>query len=77
MSKCLEKTNIKLSATKKAIDYIANVGFDPQFGARPIKRVIQKDILNELSKMLLAEKVNKDTTIVVDEKNGQLIFKNK
>ena len=73
----LEKTKIKLSATKKAIDYIANVGFDPQFGARPIKRVIQKDILNELSKMLLAEKVNKDTTIVVDEKNGQLIFKNK
>ena len=73
----LEKNNIKLSATKKAIDYIANVGFDPQFGARPIKRVIQKDILNELSKMLLDEKVNKDTTIVVDEKNGQLIFKNK
>ena len=73
----VEKNNIKLSATKKAIDHIANVGFDPQFGARPIKRVIQKDILNELSKMLLAEKVSKDTTIIVDEKNGQLIFKNK
>jgi len=73
----LGKNNIKLSATKKAIDYIANAGFDPQFGARPIKRIIQKDILNELSKMLLAEKVTKDTTIVVDEKNGQLIFKNK
>jgi ATP-dependent Clp protease ATP-binding subunit ClpB len=73
----LEKTTIKLSATKKAIDYIAKVGFDPQFGARPIKRVIQKEILNELSKMLLSEKVNKDTTIIVDEKNGQLIFKNK
>jgi ATP-dependent Clp protease ATP-binding subunit ClpB len=73
----LEKNNIKLSATKKAIDHIANVGFDPQFGARPIKRVIQKDIINELSKMLLSEKVNKDTTIIVDEKNGQLIFKNK
>jgi ATP-dependent Clp protease ATP-binding subunit ClpB len=73
----LEKNNIKLTATKKAIDYVANVGFDPQFGARPIKRVIQKDILNELSKMLLAEKIKKDTTIVVDEKNGQLIFRNK
>jgi ATP-dependent Clp protease ATP-binding subunit ClpB len=73
----LEKNNIKLSATKKAIDYIAKVGFDPQFGARPIKRVIQKEILNELSKMLLSEKVNKDTTIIVDEKNGQMIFKNK
>ncbi len=73
----LAKNNIKLSATNKAIDHIAKVGFDPQFGARPIKRVIQKDILNELSKMLLSEKVNKDTTIIVDEKNGQLIFKNK
>lgn len=77
VEKMLEKTNIKISATKKAIDFIAKVGFDPQFGARPIKRVIQKEILNELSKMLLSEKVNKDTTIVVDEKNGQLIFKNK
>ena len=73
----LEKTNIKLSATKKAIDYIANIGFDPQFGARPIKRVIQKEILNELSKMLISEKVNKETKIIVDEKNGQLIFGNK
>ncbi|HLN88948.1 MAG TPA: AAA family ATPase, partial [Candidatus Binatia bacterium] len=77
VERMLDKNNIKLSATKKAIDYIATVGFDPQFGARPIKRVIQKDILNELSKMLLAEKVNKDAIIVVDEKNGQLIFKNK
>ncbi len=73
----LEKTNIKLTATKKAIDYIANIGFDPQFGARPIKRVIQKEILNELSKMLISEKVNKETTIIVDEKNGELIFRNK
>ena len=73
----LEKNNIKLSATKKAIDHIANVGFDPQFGARPIKRVIQKDILNELSKMLLSERISRDTTIIVDEKNGQIIFKNK
>ncbi len=77
VEKMLEKTNIKISATKKTIDFIAKIGFDPQFGARPIKRVIQKEILNELSKMLLSEKVNKDTTIVVDEKNGQLIFKNK
>jgi ATP-dependent Clp protease ATP-binding subunit ClpB len=73
----LEKNKIKLSASKKAIDHIADVGFDPQFGARPIKRVIQKDILNELSKMLLSEKISKDTTILVDEKNGQLTFKNK
>jgi ATP-dependent Clp protease ATP-binding subunit ClpB len=77
VEKMLEKSCIKLTATKKAVDYIASVGFDPQFGARPIKRVIQKDVLNELSKMILEEKVNKNSAIVVDEKNGQLLFKNK
>ena len=51
VEKMLEKNNIKLDATDKAIDYIANVGFDPQYGARPIKRVLQKHVLNELSKM--------------------------
>ena len=73
----LEKNCIKLSSTKKAVDYIANVGFDPQFGARPIKRVIQKDILNEFSKMILDEKVDKNSVIVVNVKNGQLVFVNK
>jgi len=73
----LEKSSIKLAVTKKAVDFIANIGFDPQFGARPIKRVIQKNLLNELSKMILDEKVDKNCVIVVDEKNGKLIFKNK
>ena len=73
----LEKSSIKLAVTKKAVDFIANVGFDPQFGARPIKRVIQKNLLNELSKMILDEKVDKNCVIVVDEKNGKLVFKNK
>ena len=73
----LEKSNIKLSVTKKAVDFIAKIGFDPQFGARPIKRVIQKNLLNELSKMILDEKVDKTCAIVVDEKNGELVFKNK
>jgi len=77
VQKMMEKSGIKLSATKKAVDFIANVGFDPQFGARPIKRVIQKNVLNELSKMILEEKVDKNSVIVVDEKNGALIFKNK
>jgi ATP-dependent Clp protease ATP-binding subunit ClpB len=77
IQKMLEKNNIKISVTKKAIDYIAKVGFDPQFGARPIKRVIQKNVLNELSKIILQEKVDKSSVIVVDEKNGGLIFKNK
>ena len=66
-----------MTATKKAVDYIAKIGFDPQFGARPINRVIQKNLENELSKMILEEKVNKNSVIVVDEKNGKLVFTNK
>jgi ATP-dependent Clp protease ATP-binding subunit ClpB len=77
IQKMLEKSNVKLTVTKKAIDFIASIGFDPQFGARPIKRVIQKNLLNELSKMILEDKVNKASVIVVDEKNGALVFKNK
>jgi ATP-dependent Clp protease ATP-binding subunit ClpB len=77
IQKMLEKSNIKLTISKKAITHIATIGYDPQFGARPIKRVIQKEVLNELSKMILQEKVDKNAAIIVDEKNGQLIFKNK
>jgi ATP-dependent Clp protease ATP-binding subunit ClpB len=77
IQKILEKSSIKLTITKKVVDFIATIGFDPQFGARPIKRVIQKNLLNELSKMILEEKVDKNSVIVVDEKNGELVFKNK
>ncbi|MGD6932642.1 MAG: ATP-dependent chaperone ClpB [Candidatus Bathyarchaeia archaeon] len=77
VQKMLEKNGINMTVTDKAVDFIAKIGFDPQFGARPIKRVIQKEVLNELSKMILAEKVDRNATIVVDEKDGALIFKNK
>ena len=77
IQKTLEKSSIKLTVTKKAVDYIATIGYDPQFGARPIKRVIQKNLLNELSRMILEEKVDKNSIIVVDEKDGKLVFKNK
>ncbi|MDQ1279461.1 MAG: ATP-dependent Clp protease ATP-binding subunit ClpB [Thermoproteota archaeon] len=77
IQKMLEKNSIKLTTTKKAVDFIAKIGFDPQFGARPVKRVIQKNLLNELSKMILEEKVDKNSLIVVDVKNGELIFNNK
>ncbi len=76
VQKMLEKNDIRLTATKKAIRFIATLGFDPQFGARPIKRVIQKNLLNELSKMILEGKVQKDKEIVVDEKGGKLVFGN-
>ena len=76
IQKMLEKNNIQLKATDKAIQFIATLGFDPQFGARPIKRVIQKNLLNELSKMILEGNVNKEKEIVVDENEGKLVFGN-
>jgi len=76
VEKTLGKSDIRLRATKKAILFIATLGFDPQFGARPIKRVIQKNLLNELSKMILEGTVNKEKEIVVDEKDGKLVFRN-
>ena len=77
IKKMLAKNDVKISATEKAIDEISEMGFDPQFGARPIKRVIQRQILNELSKMILAGKVNKDHEIIIDEKDNKLVFLNK
>jgi ATP-dependent Clp protease ATP-binding subunit ClpB len=74
--KMLEKNDIRLRATEKAIRFIATQGFDPQFGARPIKRVLQKNLVNELSKMILEGTVNNEKEIVVDEKGGTLTFAN-
>ncbi|MCL1971047.1 MAG: ATP-dependent chaperone ClpB [Candidatus Bathyarchaeota archaeon] len=76
VQKLLEKNGIHLTVTKKAVEHIAENGFDPQFGARPIKRVIQKKVVNELSKMILADKIDKNAAIIVDEKDGQIVFKN-
>ena len=76
IQKMLEKNEINLNFTDKAVDYFAKLGFDPQFGARPIKRVIQKNMLNELSKMILDGKVDKNSDINVDAKEGGLVFSN-
>jgi ATP-dependent Clp protease ATP-binding subunit ClpB len=76
VQKMLAKSDIRLRATKRAIQFIATQGFDPQFGARPIKRVIQKMLINELSKMILEGTINKEKEIVVDEKGGKLTFGN-
>ncbi len=62
----LGELGIKLTTSDYALEWIANKGFDPQFGARPIKRVIQKSVLDELSKQLLAGKVEKNSEIVMD-----------
>jgi ATP-dependent Clp protease ATP-binding subunit ClpB len=65
----LMDSGIKLEISEEALDRLAKLGFDPQFGARPLKRVIQREILNELSKQILSGKVNKDSIIYVDLKN--------
>jgi len=65
----LIESGIKLDISEKALDRLAKMGFDPQFGARPLKRVIQREILNELSKQILSGKVNKDSVIFVELKN--------
>jgi len=77
VQKTLEKNEISLKFTDEAVDYFAKMGFDPQFGARPIKRVIQKNMLNELSKMILDGKVDKNSEIAIDARDGKLVFSNK
>jgi ATP-dependent Clp protease ATP-binding subunit ClpB len=74
--KMLAKQHITLDATQEAITYLAEKGFDPQYGARPVKRVIQKDVLNELSKEILSGKISTDSVILLDSFNDQLVFRN-
>jgi ATP-dependent Clp protease ATP-binding subunit ClpB len=69
VKKRLAESGIKLDISEHALERLAKMGFDPQFGARPLKRVIQREILNELSKQILSGKVNKDATIFVDLRN--------
>jgi ATP-dependent Clp protease ATP-binding subunit ClpB len=74
--KMLKNSGVELRVTEDARDFIAEEGYDPQFGARPIKRVIQRYLLNDLSKSLLAQTVDKEKPIVVDKKDGSLVFSN-
>lgn len=76
IKKRLAEQNIKINLTPEALEWLAQLGYDPQFGARPVKRVMQKQILNELSKQILAGKVNKDKEIVIDMFDNQFIFRN-
>jgi len=76
ISKMLQENEIHLTATPEAIEWLAQLGFDPQFGARPIKRVLQKRVLNELSKQILAGKVQKNANIVLDVFDKEFVFRN-
>ncbi|MGJ1267371.1 ATP-dependent chaperone ClpB [Sphingobacterium spiritivorum] len=73
----LAEQNIFISATDEALDWLAQLGYDPVYGARPLKRVIQKRILNELSKEILSGKISRDSIIQLDTFDGQFVFLNK
>ena len=74
--KRLSASELKIELSEKANEWLSGVGYDPHFGARPVKRVLQKYILNELSKRILSGKVDKAKPIVIDYENDSLIFTN-
>ncbi|MEN8186391.1 MAG: ATP-dependent chaperone ClpB [Bacteroidota bacterium] len=77
LSDMLKDKNIIFAVTDQAIDNLAKKGFNPQFGARPIKRVIQKEVLNELSKEILAGNISAQSEILLDSKDDKFVFQNK
>ena len=76
VTKMIAKQGITFDATPEAVSYLAEKGYNPEYGARPVKRVIQKEVLNALSKEILAGKVTTDSIILLDEFDGQLVFRN-
>ena len=76
LKKMLAKQEITIDATDHAISYLADAGFDPHYGARPIKRIIQKKLTNALSKEILGEKINKNSVVLIDAFEDQLVFRN-
>ncbi len=77
VKKRLAEQDIKIEFSKEALESIGAEGFDPQFGARPVKRVIQRKILNSLSKEILAGSIQSSSSILVDAFDGKLVFRNK
>ena len=76
VKKMLAANGIKLDVTKDALDLLAEDGYDPEFGARPVKRTIQRMVLNQLSKDILAQKVDREHPIIIDREGEELVFKN-
>ena len=76
LKKLLAKQHITLDATPEAINYLAEKGYDPQYGARPVKRLIQKEVLNNLSKELLAGKITSESIVLLDSFDDELVFRN-
>jgi ATP-dependent Clp protease ATP-binding subunit ClpB len=75
--KLLAEKEIGLVLTDKALDWLGEQGYEPQYGARPLKRLIQKEVVNELSKKILSGEVRKGQTVYINEENGVLIFESK
>ena len=76
VKRMLEPQGFTLNVTPKAIDFLADEGFDPEFGARPVKRAIQRCVLNDLSKKILSEEVSREKPITIDADDNGLVFKN-
>ena len=76
VKRMLETQGFTLEWTPDAISWIADKGYDPEFGARPVKRAIQDYVLNELSRKLLTEEVVREKPVTIDAKNGELVFRN-
>jgi ATP-dependent Clp protease ATP-binding subunit ClpB len=77
VKRMLETNGITLEITPAALELLAEDGYNPEFGARPVKRTIQRMVLNQLSKDILAQKVDREHPIIIDSKDGQLVFVNK
>ena len=71
-----DQNGITLETTDAAIQVLGRAGYNPEFGARPVRRAIQNMVLNPLSKDIIAMKVNRDRPIIIDAENGTLVFKN-
>jgi len=76
LKKQLLQNGVVLEFSEYALDFLADNGFDPQFGARPLKRLIQKEIINTLSKKLLGGTINKTRPVLVDVFDGTVVFRN-
>lgn len=76
VTKMLAQQGITMDATPEAIAYLSDKGYDPQFGARPVKRVVQREVLNQLSKEILAGNITTDSIILLDAFDGRLVFRN-
>ncbi len=76
IKKMLSTNGVNLEVTPSALSYLAKEGYNPEFGARPVKRVLQRMVLNRLSKDILAQKVDREHPIIIDAKDDELIFRN-